>query len=247
MQRQEAAGAGEETQSPASKSEKKKKKKKQPAETAVTGASVPGEDTPHQPKKRREERPETAVANAETPPTNAHQEQYEYPESAQERRDLKSQAAEADEDGGCIQKKEHQQQTRLEDLKHVIRTSRQWLYQSVSRPMPEQKQSLIGDYCHAQEGKAKGKGGKAGKGGKCGKGKKGKVEGGESEGKGGSPSQGAKCRNSFWAASAACHFLHLFLTPHVLKKTSFFWENFPYFVGPYLGVHNFLLFQTTHC
>ena len=157
-------------QSPAStKSEKKRKKKRSQAspQTAATGESpakkkalqtIPAEDTPPQPKKRREEpRPETAVVKAKPTQTNAHQEECEYPDNARERRELKSQAAEANQDGGCIHKKERGQQTRLEDLKHVIRTPRELPHQSVSRHMPEQKQSLIGDYCCAQEGKAKGK------------------------------------------------------------------------------------------
>ena len=124
---------------PSAKSEKKKKKRKQhasaepaatcepPAEKKGTRQTIPAEDTaedtPPEPKKKRgEPRPETAVGKAKPPPTNADEEACEYPDNAQDRRELKSQTAEANEDRGCIQKKEHQQQTKLEDLKHVIRT-----------------------------------------------------------------------------------------------------------------------------
>ena len=144
-----ACEAGDTDETKEQQTETKKKKKTCEAEENPDATVKTASDQ----KKKKHQKKATEATTAE--PDN---EAPVYPESASERRKLKAQAA-ADVEASCTAN--GFVQSRLEDLKHVIRTPRQYPPASTRDTRAEKKQLNIGHFIAKQEVEEKPKAKKA--------------------------------------------------------------------------------------
>ena len=166
--------AAETSETPEEKKPKKKDRVAPEAETSETpDCNAPGaegdDEKPKRKLKKKKTQPELSEPQAKTPETRSiastgavdtpSGETVDYCESAEERRSLKAQTAEAS--GGAAS----MTQTRLDDLKHVIKTPRQCPPCLGQKPQPHTLQTKLGalwgwagQQASASKGKGKGKG-----------------------------------------------------------------------------------------